>query len=306
MPDIVKIVEASDEGKRIDSWTSEQITSESRNRLQQLIKDGNILVNGSAVKTSYRMKEDDEVLVHLPEPEPLDVEPEDLPLDIVYEDSSVIVINKPRGMVVHPAPGHLKGTLVNALLGHCHDLSGINGIMRPGIVHRIDKETSGLLMVAKTDEAHHSLAAQLKDKTTQRLYLAIVHGILPHDEGTIDAPIGRADKDRKKMAVTEKNSKHAVTHFKVLERFSRYTYVACRLETGRTHQIRVHMAYIGHPLAGDPKYGPRKTLPIQGQALHAAELGFTHPVTHQFMLFQAPLPRDMEQLLDGLRTNVFK
>ncbi|EST13126.1 RluA family pseudouridine synthase [Sporolactobacillus laevolacticus] len=306
MPDIVKIVEASDEGKRIDSWTSEQITSESRNRLQQLIKDGNILVNGSAVKTSYRMKEDDEVLVHLPEPEPLDVEPEDLPLDIVYEDSSVIVINKPRGMVVHPAPGHLKGTLVNALLGHCHDLSGINGIMRPGIVHRIDKETSGLLMVAKTDEAHHSLAAQLKDKTTQRLYLAIVHGILPHDEGTIDAPIGRADKDRKKMAVTEKNSKHAVTHFKVLERFSRYTYVACRLETGRTHQIRVHMAYIGHPLAGDPKYGPRKTLPIQGQALHAVELGFTHPVTHQFMLFQAPLPRDMEQLLDGLRTNVFK
>lgn len=306
MPDIVKKVEASDEGKRIDSWTSEQITSESRNRLQQLIKDGNILVNGSAVKTSYRMKEDDEVLVHLPEPEPLDVEPEDLPLDIVYEDSSVIVINKPRGMVVHPAPGHLKGTLVNALLGHCHDLSGINGIMRPGIVHRIDKETSGLLMVAKTDEAHHSLAAQLKDKTTQRLYLAIVHGILPHDEGTIDAPIGRADKDRKKMAVTEKNSKHAVTHFKVLERFSRYTYVACRLETGRTHQIRVHMAYIGHPLAGDPKYGPRKTLPIQGQALHAAELGFTHPVTHQFMLFQAPLPRDMEQLLDGLRTDVFK
>lgn len=306
MPDIVKKVEASDEGKRIDSWTSEQITSESRNRLQQLIKDGNILVNGSAVKTSYRMKEDDEVLVHLPEPEPLDVEPEDLPLDIVYEDSSVIVINKPRGMVVHPAPGHLKGTLVNALLGHCHDLSGINGIMRPGIVHRIDKETSGLLMVAKTDEAHHSLAAQLKDKTTQRLYLAIVHGILPHDEGTIDAPIGRADKDRKKMAVTEKNSKHAVTHFKVLERFSRYTYVACRLETGRTHQIRVHMAYIGHPLAGDPKYGPPKTLPIQGQALHAAELGFTHPVTHQFMLFQAPLPRDMEQLLDGLRTNVFK
>ncbi|MDN3954065.1 RluA family pseudouridine synthase [Sporolactobacillus laevolacticus] len=306
MPDIVKKVEASDEGKRIDSWTSEQITSESRNRLQQLIKDGNILVNGSAVKTSYRMKEDDEVLVHLPEPEPLDVEPEDLPLDIVYEDSSVIVINKPRGMVVHPAPGHLKGTLVNALLGHCHDLSGINGIMRPGIVHRIDKETSGLLMVAKTDEAHHSLAAQLKDKTTQRLYLAIVHGILPHDEGTINAPIGRADKDRKKMAVTEKNSKHAVTHFKVLERFSRYTYVACRLETGRTHQIRVHMAYIGHPLAGDPKYGPRKTLPIQGQALHAAELGFTHPVTHQFMLFQAPLPRDMEQLLDGLRTDVFK
>ncbi|MDF2910419.1 MAG: RluA family pseudouridine synthase [Sporolactobacillus laevolacticus] len=306
MPDIVKIVEASDEGKRIDSWTSEQITSESRNRLQQLIKDGNILVNGSAVKTSYRMKEDDEVLVHLPEPEPLDVEPEDIPLDIVYEDSSVIVINKPRGMVVHPAPGHLKGTLVNALLSHCHDLSGINGIMRPGIVHRIDKETSGLLMVAKTDEAHRSLAAQLKDKTTQRLYLAIVHGILPHDEGTIDAPIGRADKDRKKMAVTEKNSKNAVTHFKVLERFSRYTYVACRLETGRTHQIRVHMAYIGHPLAGDPKYGPRKTLPIDGQALHAAELGFTHPVTHQFMLFQAPLPRDMEQLLDGLRTNVFK
>ncbi|MCO7174635.1 RluA family pseudouridine synthase [Sporolactobacillus kofuensis] len=282
---------------------SREIPGESRSRLQQLIKDKCILVNGSAVKTSYRMKTDDEVTIHLPEPEPLNVEPEDIPLDIVYEDHSVIVVNKPRGMVVHPAPGNMSGTLVNALLGHCHDLSGINGVMRPGIVHRIDKETSGLLMVAKTDTAHRSLAAQLKDKTTKREYLALVHGCLPHDEGTIDAPIGRSDKDRKKMMVTDKNSKHAVTHFKVIERFSKYTYVSCRLETGRTHQIRVHMAYIGHPLAGDPKYGPRKTLPIHGQALHAAELGFVHPETNQFMLFHAPLPEDMNQLLIRLRNH---
>jgi 23S rRNA pseudouridine1911/1915/1917 synthase len=306
MPNIVRTVEMMDDGKRIDRWVSDEISKESRSRLQQLIKSGNILVNGLSVKTSYRMKTGDEVCVHVPEPEPLNVAPENIPLDIVYEDSSVIVVNKPRGMVVHPAPGHMSGTLVNALLGHCHDLSGINGVMRPGIVHRIDKETSGLLMVAKTDEAHHSLAAQLKDKTTKRLYLAIVHGSLPHDEGTINAPIGRADKDRKKMAVTDKNSKQAVTYFKVLERFSKFTYVACRLETGRTHQIRVHMAFIGHPLAGDPKYGPRKTLPIEGQALHAAELGFMHPVTQQFMLFQAPLPFDMEHLLKGLRENQYQ
>ncbi|SFG39940.1 RluA family pseudouridine synthase [Sporolactobacillus nakayamae] len=306
MPTIVRTIEIIDDGKRIDRWVSDEISKESRSRLQQLIKSGNILVNGLSVKTSYRMKTGDEVCVHMPEAEPLDVTPENIPLDIVYEDSSVIVVNKPRGMVVHPAPGHMSGTLVNALLGHCHDLSGINGVMRPGIVHRIDKETSGLLMVAKTDEAHHSLAAQLKDKTTKRLYLAIVHGSLPHDEGTINAPIGRADKDRKKMAVTDKNSKQAVTHFKVLERFSKFTFVACRLETGRTHQIRVHMAFIGHPLAGDPKYGPRKTLPIQGQALHAAELGFVHPVTKKFMLFRAPLPVDMERLLEGLRENHYQ
>jgi 23S rRNA pseudouridine1911/1915/1917 synthase len=306
MPDVTRTVEMMDDGKRIDRWVSDEISNESRSRIQQLIKSGNISVNGLSVKTSYRMKTGDEVCVHVPEPEPLNVAPENIPLDIVYEDTSVIVVNKPRGMVVHPAPGHMGGTLVNALLGHCHDLSGINGVMRPGIVHRIDKETSGLLMVAKTDEAHHSLAAQLKDKTTKRLYLAIVHGILPHDEGTINAPIGRADKDRKKMAVTDKNSKQAVTHFKVLERFSKFTFVACRLETGRTHQIRVHMAFIGHPLAGDPKYGPRKTLPIQGQALHAAELGFVHPVTQKFMLFRAPLPEDMEHLLEGLRENQYQ
>ncbi|MCL1630926.1 RluA family pseudouridine synthase [Sporolactobacillus sp. CPB3-1] len=303
MPEITLSVEAEDEGKRIDSWVSSQIPDESRSRLQQLIKGGCVLVDGSAVKTSYRMKMNDQVCVRIPDPKPLNIAAEKRPLTIVYEDASVIVVNKPRGMVVHPAPGHLSGTLVNALLGHCHDLSGINGVMRPGIVHRIDKETSGLLMVAKTDAAHRSLAAQLKAKTTKRQYLAIVHGSLSHNEGTIDAPIGRSDKDRKKMAVTEKNSKSAITHFKVLERFEDYTYISCRLETGRTHQIRVHMAYIGHPLAGDPKYGPRKTLPIHGQALHASELGFIHPVTNQVMLFQAPLPEDMEQLLDGLRKN---
>ncbi|MCO7128114.1 RluA family pseudouridine synthase [Sporolactobacillus shoreicorticis] len=305
MPDFLRFVEEQDEGRRIDSWVSGEIANESRSRIQQLIKDGQIVVNGAGVKTSYRMKTGDQVSVHLPEPKPLDVVPEDIPLDIVYEDAAVIVVNKPRGMVVHPAPGHMNGTLVNALLHHCHDLSGINGVMRPGIVHRIDMETSGLLMVAKTDEAHRSLARQLKDKTTKRMYLAIVHGNLPNDAGTIDAPIGRADKDRKKMAVTDKNSKSAITHFKVIERFAKYTYVACRLETGRTHQIRVHMAYIGHPLAGDPKYGPRKTLPIEGQALHAAELGFSHPATHKFMLFQAPLPNDMEKLLEDLRAGKF-
>lgn len=294
-------ITVEDEGTRIDRWLSGKLASESRNRIQQLIKNGDIRVNGSQVKTSYKLHFNDQVLIHLPEPEPLNVAPEQIPLDIVFEDGSVIVVNKPRGMVVHPAPGHMSSTLVNALLGHCRDLSGINGILRPGIVHRIDRETSGLLMVAKTDQAHRSLAKQLKDKSTKRKYLAIVHGNLPHDEGTIDAPIGRSEKDRKKMAVTDKNSKHAVTHFKVLERFSNYTFVACRLETGRTHQIRVHMAYIGHPLAGDPKYGPRKTLPINGQALHAAELGFIHPVTRQQMLFCAALPDDMARLLEGLR-----
>ncbi|RYL95400.1 RluA family pseudouridine synthase [Sporolactobacillus sp. THM7-4] len=305
MAELSRIASDKDSGKRIDKWASEQFVSESRSRLQQLIKEGRVLINGESVKANYRMKEGDQIKVSLPDPEPPDVIPENLPLDIVYEDKAVIVINKPRGMVVHPAPGHMTGTLVNALLFHCRDLSGINGVLRPGIVHRIDKDTSGLLMAAKTDEAHRSLAKQLKDKTTRRLYLAIVHGNLSTDTGTIDAPIGRDDKDRKKMAVTEHNSKKAVTHFKVLERFTDYTYIACRLETGRTHQIRVHMAYIGHPLAGDPKYGPKKTLKIDGQALHAAELGFTHPSTREFMVFKAPLPEDMETLLKKLRMTSF-
>ncbi|GGL44627.1 RluA family pseudouridine synthase [Sporolactobacillus putidus] len=304
MADLEKIAARSDEGKRVDKWAAEQLASESRSRLQQLIKEGHIQINDVSVKANHRLKEGDRITIFLPDPEPLDVPPEDLPLDIVYEDNQVVVVNKPRGMVVHPAPGHMTGTLVNALLFHCRDLSGINGVLRPGIVHRIDKDTSGLLMAAKTDDAHRSLAKQLKDKTTRRLYLAIVHGELSDESGIIDAPIGRDEKDRKKMAVTTRNGKKAVTHFKVLERFAGYTYVACRLETGRTHQIRVHMAYIGHPLAGDPKYGPRKTLPINGQALHAAELGFTHPATHEFMLFKAAPPADFRLLLESLRRSV--
>lgn len=306
MTDLEKVALQRDEGKRIDKWAAGLLGSESRNRLQQLIKDGYVRVNDQGVKANYRLKEGDRVTIFLPDPEPVDIPAEAIPLDIVYEDDQVIVVNKPRGMVVHPAPGHLTGTLVNALLYHCKDLSGINGVLRPGIVHRIDKDTSGLLMAAKTDDAHRCLAKQLKDKTTRRLYLAIVHGDLSDPSGTIDAPIGRDEKDRKKMAVTARNGKRAVTHFKVLERFTGYTYVACRLETGRTHQIRVHMAYIGHPLAGDPKYGPRKTLAIGGQALHAAELGFTHPKTRRFMLFKAEPPADFQNLLKKLRRSVLK
>ncbi|WP_353947684.1 RluA family pseudouridine synthase [Sporolactobacillus sp. Y61] len=297
--------ESGDAGKRLDRWVTEQFPEESRNRIQQLIKDHHITVNDEAEKVNYRMKEGDQITVRIPDPEPLQVTPENISLDIFYEDDQVIVVNKPRGMVVHPAPGHMSGTLVNALLFHCRDLSGINGMLRPGIVHRIDKDTSGLLMVAKTDRAHRSLAQQLKNKTTSRVYLAIVHGSVATDTGTVDAPIGRDDKDRKKMAVTNHNSKSAVTHFRVLERFSRYTYLSCRLETGRTHQIRVHMAYIGYPLAGDPKYGFHKTLPIKGQALHAAELGFRHPVTGKWMHFTAAPPEDFSRLLRLLRSGQF-
>lgn len=301
MERITRIADEKRAGERIDKWVADFLPDESRSRLQQLIKEQAVTVGGKAVKPNYRIASGDHVEICLPDPEPLDAVPENIPLNIVFEDEAVIVVNKPRGMVVHPAPGHMTGTLVNALLYHCHDLSGIGGILRPGIVHRIDKDTSGLLMAAKTDEAHRSLALQLKNKTTHRLYQAIVHGVLEADEGTIDAPIGRDEKDRKKMAVTSRNSKEAVTHFKVVERFKEYSFVNCRLETGRTHQIRVHMAYIGHPLAGDPKYGPKKTLPIAGQALHAAELGFTHPLTGRRMRFKAPLPADMERLLANLR-----
>lgn len=296
----------ADEGMRLDRWIALRLDSLSRTRLQQLIKDGHVRVNGGTVRPSYRLKNGDQLIISAPQPKVLEVKPEAIPLDIVYEDGSLLVVNKPRGMVVHPAPGHLSGTLVNALLYHCHDLSGINGVLRPGIVHRIDKDTSGLLMVAKTDRAHRCLARQLKAKTTHRVYLAIVHGVVGEDSGTIDAPIGRDPFDRKRMAVTSRHGKRAVTHFKVLERFGRYTYLSCELETGRTHQIRVHMAFIGHPLVGDPKYGPQKTLPIDGQALHAAEIGFTHPLTGKFMSFKAEPPEIFLRLLDRLRTDAFR
>jgi len=295
------IVNEEDAGQRIDKYVSDRLTDLSRTHVQEMIKTGAITVDDRTVKPNYKLSEGEAIHIRLPESEPVDIQPEAIPLDILYEDEDVIVINKPRGMVVHPAPGHTTGTLVNALLAHCRDLSGINGVLRPGIVHRIDKDTSGVLVCAKNDFAHRALAEQLKAKTTHRIYKAIAHGFFEHDQGTIDAPIGRDENDRKKMAVTRHHSKEAITHFTVLERFEKYTYVACRLETGRTHQIRVHLAYIGHPVAGDPKYGPRKTLDINGQALHAAELGFYHPSTKAFMRFTAPLPQDMARLLDQLR-----
>jgi 23S rRNA pseudouridine1911/1915/1917 synthase len=289
-------------GDRIDKVISLMDEEWSRTQVQQWIKDGNVLVNGQKVKTNYKCSLNDQIDITIPDPEDLDVIPEELDLEIYFEDKDVLVVNKPSGMVVHPAPGHMSGTLVNGLMAHCKDLSGINGVLRPGIVHRIDKDTSGLLMVAKNDLAHESLVNQLVKKTVTRKYKAIVHGIIPHDLGTIDAPIGRDPKDRQSMTVVD-NGKHAVTHFQVLERFKDFTFVECQLETGRTHQIRVHMKYIGFPLAGDPKYGPKKTLDINGQALHAGILGFTHPRTNEYLEFEAPLPADFESLLREFRNN---
>jgi len=296
-------VTAEDHKERIDKYITESIEDNvSRSQIQLWIQDGHALVNGRAVKSNYKLAEGDRITLTIPEVSPVDIVPEDIPLDIAYEDHDVVVINKPRGMVVHPAPGHSSGTVVNALMYHCKDLSGINGELRPGIVHRIDKDTSGLLMAAKHDQAHASLAAQLKDHSVTRKYIAIVHGNIAHDHGTIDAPIGRDAGDRKMYTVTDKNSKHAVTHFMVLERFGDYSMVELKLETGRTHQIRVHMKFIGHPLVGDPMYGRSKGMQMDGQALHAAVLGFVHPMTEKYLEFEAPLPVDMEHLLDRLRT----
>ncbi len=277
-------VSTENKGQRIDKLIPTFDQEWSRSQVQTWIKDEHIQVNGESVKGNYKVSENDEIIVMVPEPETLEVVPEDLNLDIVYEDQDVLVVYKPRGMVVHPAPGHPNGTLVNGLMHQVKDLSGINGVIRPGIVHRIDKDTSGLLMVAKNDNAHESLVKQLQAKTVNRRYKAIVHGNIQHDVGTIDAPIGRDKQERQKMTVTDEQSRDAVTHFKVLERYDHYTYVECQLETGRTHQIRVHMKYIDHPVAADPKYGPRKkSLPIDGQALHAGVLGFEHPVTGEWL-----------------------
>ncbi|SFD86090.1 RluA family pseudouridine synthase [Fictibacillus sp. KU28468] len=294
-------IEEEQQSERIDKVVTSIESDWSRSQVQNWVKDGMVTVNGKTVKTNYKCSAGDIISITIPEPTILDVEAEELNLDIVYEDSDVLVVNKPRGMVVHPAPGNYSGTLVNGLMAHCKDLSGINGVLRPGIVHRIDKDTTGLLMVAKNDMAHESLVSQLKAKTTTRKYKAIVHGVMPHDKGTIDAPIGRDKSDRQKMTVTDENSRDAVTHFNVLEKFNDFTFVECQLETGRTHQIRVHLKYIGFPLAGDPKYGPKKTLDINGQALHAGLIGFEHPRTKEYMEFEVPLPEDMEQLLDNLR-----
>ncbi|REB09694.1 RluA family pseudouridine synthase [Sporosarcina sp. BI001-red] len=295
------VIEEQTAGERIDKALASANADWSRSLIQQWVKDGIVLVNGVTVKANYKVKVGETLTVDEPEPEELNMPAEDLNLEIVYEDSDVLVVNKRSGMVVHPAPGHTTGTLVNGLMFHCTDLSGINGIMRPGIVHRIDKDTSGLLMVAKNDKAHTSLVNQLVEKSVTRVYTALVHGHIPHDNGTIDAPIGRNQKDRQSMSV-ENTGKHAVTHFKVLERFGDFTLVECRLETGRTHQIRVHMKYIGHPLAGDPKYGPKKTIDFDGQVLHAGTLGFVHPVTEEYMEFKAPLPEDFEKLLSEMQS----
>ncbi|HDR7791625.1 TPA: RluA family pseudouridine synthase [Bacillus luti] len=301
MSEVVQVTVAEEKkNERIDKFVAEINSEWSRSQVQQWIKDDVVTVNGKSVKVNYKVKENDEITVTIPEPEALDIQAEDMNLEIYYEDADVLVVNKPRGMVVHPAPGHTSGTLVNGLMHHCTDLSGINGVMRPGIVHRIDKDTSGLLMVAKNDMAHESLVNQLVAKTVTRRYKAIVHGVIPHDKGTIDAPIARDKKERQNMTVDE-NGKHAVTHFQVLERFKDFTLVECRLETGRTHQIRVHMKYIGYPLAGDPKYGPKKTLDMNGQALHAGILGFDHPRTGEYIQFEAPIPEVFEDALNILR-----
>jgi len=292
------------EGERIDKALSILMDSLSRTFISKLIKDGKVMIQQKAVKASYTVKTDDEVIFSLPPSVQPDIVAEDIPLDILYEDKDVIVINKPKGMVVHPAAGHYSGTLVNALMHHCgEDLSGINGVMRPGIVHRIDMDTTGSIIVCKNDIAHNHIAAQLKEHSITRKYHAICHGVLKEDSGTINKPIGRHPNDRKKMAVNEKNGKEAITHYKVLERFKDYTYIECQLETGRTHQIRVHMSSIGHPLLGDDIYAPGRKhhFHLNGQTLHAKILGFQHPSTNEYIETDAPLPEYFINLLNKLR-----
>lgn len=290
-------------GLRIDRYLSEQLPEISRSYLQKVIKDGGVLVSGSPIKANYKVNMGDVIELLLPPAIAPEIQPEDLPLSILYEDSDVIFVNKPKGMVVHPSAGHTSGTLVNGLLYHCQgELSGINGVMRPGIVHRIDKDTTGVLVVCKNDWAHNQVAEQLKEHSITRRYRAIVWGSLKEDVGTVDAPIGRHPVDRKRMAVVSKGGKHAVTHYRVLERFERFTYIECELETGRTHQIRVHMASIGHPLLGDEVYGRgRSPYPLQGQVLHAMVLGIRHPSTGEYLEVEAPLPEYFMELLKKLR-----
>lgn len=302
-----KLIQASAEhyGIRIDRFLSEQLPEHSRSYIQKLIKDGQVSIEGKAVKSNYKITGSEEIALLIPDQVIPDILPEDIPLDILYEDQDLIVINKPKGMVVHPAAGHYSGTLVNALMYHCKDdLSGINGVMRPGIVHRIDRNTTGSLLVCKNDFAHNAIAEQLKVHSITRRYRAIVHGNLKDDQGTVDAPIGRHPIDRKKMAIEPRNGRDAITHYHVLERFGNYTYIECQLETGRTHQIRVHMSSIHHPIVGDDVYGPAKCpfSGLQGQTLHAKVLGFIHPRTGEYMEFSAPLPEYFENLLTKLRS----
>lgn len=294
---------AEKSGERIDKFLGETLEGLSRSYIQKLLKEGNITVDSKAVKANYKLSEGNQIEVLIPDPEILDVLPEDIPLDILYEDDDILIVNKPKGMVVHPAPGHPNHTLVNAVMYHCGaNLSGINGVIRPGIVHRIDQNTTGSLLVCKNDHAHQILAEQLKEHSITRRYHAIVHGNLKADTGTVNASIGRHPTDRKKMSTKASNGRHAVTHYKVLERFGNYTYIECELETGRTHQIRVHMASIGHPILGDDVYGPAKCpFHLEGQTLHAKVLGIVHPTTGEYMEFDAPLPEYFVELLEKLR-----
>jgi 23S rRNA pseudouridine1911/1915/1917 synthase len=299
-------VEENEEGTRLDVYISSKLEDKSRSYIQDVIEAGNVKVNDKQKKSNYKLKIKDYVTLIMPENKELEVEKENITLDILYEDSDVIVVNKPQGMVVHPAPGNLSGTLVNALLFHCKDLSGINGVNRPGIVHRIDKDTSGILVVAKNDNAHQKLAEQLKEHTMTREYIALVEGVINSDEGTVDAPLGRHPVDRIKMSVI-KNGRNAITHFEVLERFKANTLVKCILETGRTHQIRVHMTHIGHPIVGDPVYGYKKQkFKLEGQLLHAKKLGFIHPSSGKYMEFESQMPNYFTKVINVLRNELKK
>ncbi|MCT4543915.1 MAG: RluA family pseudouridine synthase [Vallitalea sp.] len=296
-------VNQDDVGYRIDKYISEKIPDYSRSFIQNLIKDKQLTVNDNFIKSNYKLRRLDIIKLEIPEPKELDIVAENIPLDIIYEDKDVILVNKPQGMVVHPAPGHYTGTLVNAIMYHCKDdLSGINGVLRPGIVHRIDKDTSGVLIVCKNDNAHLSIAEQLKNHTITRKYNALVYNNVQDDDGIVNAPIGRHPVNRKQMSINKLNGKEAITHYRVLERINQYTYIELQLETGRTHQIRVHMTSINHPLLGDPLYGPKNDrFKLKGQALHARVLGFIHPTTKKYMEFEAPMPNYFTSLLNKLK-----
>ncbi|EEA85260.1 RluA family pseudouridine synthase [Peptacetobacter hiranonis] len=296
------LVEEDEDGDRLDVYLADQFVDMSRSYIQKIIKDKKVTVNGKVEKAKYLVKEEDKIVIEIPKPKVLEVVPQDIPIEIVYEDDDIIIVNKPQGMVVHPAPGNYEGTLVNAILYHCKgNLSSINGVIRPGIVHRIDKDTSGILMIAKNNNAHNCLAEQLKDHSITREYEFICHSVFKEDNVTVDRPIGRNPKDRLKMAIVP-NGKRAVTHFEVIERFNGYTHVRARLETGRTHQIRVHAMSINHPLVGDPVYGPKNSkIKLNGQALHAKKLGFIHPTTKEYVEFDSELPDYFQKLLEKLR-----
>ena len=307
MQELILLPEEESIGERADKYLAVQLPQYSRSFFQKLFKDDQIQIQNTPIKASYRITGEEEIALTIPDAQKPDIVPENIPLDILYEDQDLLVVNKPKGMVVHPAHGHYSGTLVNAVLYHCRgNLSGINGVLRPGIVHRIDMDTTGALVICKSDFAHQSLAEQLSVHSITRKYRAIVHGNLKEDEGTVRGAIGRHPTDRKKMAINERNGKPAVTHYRVLERFGNYTYIECQLETGRTHQIRVHMASIGHPLLGDAVYGPKKcpVKNLQGQTLHAMVLGFIHPRTGAYMEFEAPLPEYFSNLLLQFRKNI--